>query len=299
MRRDAVAQAPQLVIVNYHCVTPHYEPSLYGKGCWSSTAQFVAELETLQRHFSILPLHDALAQLRAGTLTGRVAAITLDDGDISLQHHTAALLTRLGIPATFFINSDYLGKPEQDWVSLLRLAETGQLGRVDGALLERGRALRTTTDASFYRATVAELERHLLPLAAPRAPRYVDYPFLAELPELLHVGLHGGRHERYAMMPAAWQLEDLARNRARLSPLKNFRPLFAVPFGRPHDWNAATLAASSELGLTMLLADGGINYPQAGAPVSTIRRIPADSRAILEILDRQWQAASRPATGQG
>lgn len=289
LSRGELASQSQLVIFNYHCITPRYDPTLYGRGCWTSTEQFMAELEMLRRYFSILPLDEAIEQYRNGTLEGRVAAITLDDGDISLQQYTAKILQRMNIPATFFINSAYLGKPEQDWVSLLRLAETGQLGEVDRDLIMRSKQLRKTTDANFYRDTTAELEEVLLPRTVERQPRYVDYEFLQSLSSRLHVGMHGHHHERYAMFSEAQQLEDLKNNLEALKSLPTFRPLYAVAFGRPHDWNAATRAVSEKLGLTMLLADGGFNFVGASQPGIPLNRIPSDGGSVLEILDRQWQ----------
>lgn len=293
MNRDGIASQSQLVIFNYHCITPKYDPTLYGKGCWTSTEQFAAELETLRRYFTILPLDDAIEQYRHGSLEGRVAAITLDDGDISLQQYTTDILQRMNIPATFFINSAYLGKPEQDWVSLFRLADTGQLGEVDSDLIARAKQLRKTSDGTFYRETVAELESVLLPRTAERAQRYVDYAFLQSLPSHLHVGLHGHHHERYAMFSETQQFEELKANREALESLPTFRPLYAVAFGRPHDWNAATLIASDKLGLITLLADGGINLAGEAKAMQPLKRIPSDGRSTLETLDRQWQNICR------
>jgi len=297
MNREGIGTQPQLVIFNYHCITPKRDPALYGKGCWTSTEQFASELETLRRYFTILPLDEAIERLRTGAIDDRVASITLDDGDVSLQQHTVEILKRMNVPATLFINSAYLGKPEQDWVTLLRLAESGQLGEVDSELLARARKLRKTEDGTFYRETVAELEESLLPRAQERAPRYVDESFLQSLPTHIHVGLHGHHHERYAMFSEQQQLAELKANYAALESLPTFRPLYAIAFGRPHDWNAATLKVSETLGLTTLLADGGINFAGEADAMKPLKRIPSDGRSVLESLDRQWQKIRR-AGGQ-
>ena len=79
------------------------------------------------------------------------------------------------------------------------------------------------------------------------------------------------------MMPATWQRQCIERNIECLSDLPGFCRLFAVPFGRPHDWDDAVAGICAELGLELMLGNGGINRPGTGV----WQRIPADHAPAL------------------
>lgn len=70
--------------------------------------RFSQHLQLLARWFHVLPLCDALLQLKHGTLPPRAAAITFDDGYADNVEVALPLLQQVGLPATFFIASGFL-----------------------------------------------------------------------------------------------------------------------------------------------------------------------------------------------
>jgi peptidoglycan/xylan/chitin deacetylase (PgdA/CDA1 family) len=143
------------------------------------------------------------------------------------------------------------------------------------------RELRNTQDSLLYNKGREAMER-LGPMGLEE-PAWVSPAFLRGLdPRLFTVGLHGHEHQRFSMMNADWQKRDLMANLEQLADLPCYAPLFAVPFGRHGDWGIETKEIAEELGLTMLLADGGLN----DGPSDLIRRIPSDNLRLFEILCR-------------
>ncbi len=95
----------RLSILIYHRVLPQPDALLPGD---PDAALFRAQMQLLRRHFNPLPLSEAVARLRAGTLPARAACVTFDDG--YADNYTVALpiLQETGVPATFFIATGYL-----------------------------------------------------------------------------------------------------------------------------------------------------------------------------------------------
>ena len=59
--------------------------------------------------------------------------------------------------------------------------------------------------------------------------------------------------------------------------------IFALPFGRSHDWDSTALRIAIDQGHTLLTADGGINQKRD----ATIQRVPADGRVAKDLLTRE------------
>jgi peptidoglycan/xylan/chitin deacetylase (PgdA/CDA1 family) len=245
---------------------------------WTSLAEFKAGLDYLAAHFTILHLEEAWCRLCSDDLPGACAAITFDDGDPSVADYCVPLLERKGIPATLFLNSACFEGAGHYWFSILTFLQQQEVHR-PGAPAELGRMsheLRTTRDPVVYAALRARAE--LLGNEA-RIPerRCVSPEWLGRLDEgLFAIGAHGHQHERYALMSTEWQRRDLRRNFELLRQFRCFRPMFAFPFGRPHDYNRATLETAAENGLIIWAAAGGINVSERSVGL----RIPSDGRPL-------------------
>ena len=97
--------------------------------------------------------------------------------------------------------------------------------------------------------------------------------------DLFSIGAHGHEHQRYSMMSPAWQRNDLRENVRRLSAFPAFQPVFAVPFGRAHDWTWETVRIAREEGLEVVMAEGGINL--SAGPF--YRRISCDGKVVAPL----------------
>lgn len=264
-----------LAIFNYHQVTPAFDPQRHGRKTWTALDYFDRQLALIDSNFRIAALPDAVAELKSGALRGATAALTFDDGDISLATHVVPLLRRRGLPATFFVNSAYWGECRLHWAALTPSLATEP--SAPEASCDMFAELRETRDPQRYRALRQEVEERSA-TAAPAREQMVSKRFLGELdPGLFSIGLHGHEHQRFSMMPAGWQRECIERNLEQLSDLPGFCPLFAVPFGRPHDWDDTVVGICRELGLELMLCDGGINRPRT----DRWNRITADGAPVL------------------
>ena len=73
----------------------------------------------MARTYRVLPLTDLVEQLRRGGLPRNALAITFDDGYRDNLTHAAPILARLGLPATIFLATGFIGTAEVPWFDRL------------------------------------------------------------------------------------------------------------------------------------------------------------------------------------
>ncbi len=93
-----------LSILIYHRVVPEPDPLIPEQIC---AKEFDSQLAVLGRWFAVLPLREAVARLRRGTLPVRSACVTFDDGYADNVAVASPILRRRGIPATFFLATSF------------------------------------------------------------------------------------------------------------------------------------------------------------------------------------------------
>jgi peptidoglycan/xylan/chitin deacetylase (PgdA/CDA1 family) len=62
-----------------------------------------------KKNFRVVPLAEQIAGFKSGANLGGTLSITFDDGYLDNYEVAAPILQRLGLPATFFITSDFIG----------------------------------------------------------------------------------------------------------------------------------------------------------------------------------------------
>ena len=97
----------QLCVVNYHRILHAPDPMLESE---PDVAAFRWQMALLADCFNVLPLQDALTALDAGRLPPRAVCITFDDGYRSVHDLALPVLQELGLPATVFVTSGYIGE---------------------------------------------------------------------------------------------------------------------------------------------------------------------------------------------
>jgi peptidoglycan/xylan/chitin deacetylase (PgdA/CDA1 family) len=70
--------------------------------------QFSWQMHLLRKYFNVLPINDALQQLKTGTLPARAVCITFDDGYADNYTNALPILQENQLPALFFIASGFL-----------------------------------------------------------------------------------------------------------------------------------------------------------------------------------------------
>jgi peptidoglycan/xylan/chitin deacetylase (PgdA/CDA1 family) len=77
--------------------------------------RFEEQMEHLRRHAAPVHLSELVARVRKGAVQSGMVAVTFDDGYASVLDQAYPILLRLGIPATVFATSDYLGSARESW----------------------------------------------------------------------------------------------------------------------------------------------------------------------------------------
>ena len=270
-----------LTVFNYHQIGKVFNATVQSKGTYTESQFFEEQMIWLKNNYTMVKLHDGLEKMYANDLQGECVAITFDDGDKS-NLEAMEILKRHNIPATFFINSGYLDNKNAYWYNIYNFIKHSQKYAylLTEELEENIKKLRHTTDAKLYGEYVNKVES-LFDSIKEDFDVYLSLSDLEQMDStLFDVGSHGFEHQRFSMMSALWQKENIEKDLESLEHLRNFIPIFAIPFGRAGDWSKETILIALELGLDIVFADEGVNYKREVG----CKRIPADSRAVKELM---------------
>src|SRR4051812_1100444 len=95
----------RISILIYHRINQEPDPLVSGGVC---AHEFSWHMGVLSRWFKVLPLMEAVARLRNGTLPVRTACVTFDDGYADNVSIALPILLRHGVPATFFLATAFI-----------------------------------------------------------------------------------------------------------------------------------------------------------------------------------------------
>jgi hypothetical protein len=95
----------KMVVVAFHRINNQ----LSGDGLTCSGARFEAFCRFFRRHFQVVPFSEQVAGIRAGHPMGGTLSITFDDGYLDNFEVAAPILRKLGLPATFFVATGFIG----------------------------------------------------------------------------------------------------------------------------------------------------------------------------------------------
>ena len=104
-------QGPPLAILMYHAVLR--DPLAVWDWCFLDEGMFTEQMEYLKRHFEVVPLR-IVDEPRAVRRRPQVA-LTFDDGFRNNADIVFPVLARLGLPATFFLATDFVGTNRLPW----------------------------------------------------------------------------------------------------------------------------------------------------------------------------------------
>ena len=98
------------VILAFHRVNDLYDDSLTVR-----VECFRAICELAKAQFTVVPLAEIVRRLERGLGVGNLLAITFDDGYEDNYLNAAPILEELGLPATFFVVSEFLDSDTVAW----------------------------------------------------------------------------------------------------------------------------------------------------------------------------------------
>jgi peptidoglycan/xylan/chitin deacetylase (PgdA/CDA1 family) len=117
---------------------PHWTAFLFYHHVTEGQRQaFEQQLTRLRDIADLVNVDDALNTLAPGT-TGRHVCLTFDDGNESAFNHALPILSARSVPATFFIVSDWIGRPSTiTWNNCRTLIANGMTVASHGATHRR------------------------------------------------------------------------------------------------------------------------------------------------------------------
>jgi peptidoglycan/xylan/chitin deacetylase (PgdA/CDA1 family) len=236
----------RLSILIYHRVLPEPDPLFPDL---PDAARFREVLRWMKSWFNVLPLDEAVRRLAAGTLPGRAAAITFDDGYADNFTVALPLLREHGLTATFFIASGFLdgGRMWNDTIievirrcplTMLDL-EHLDLGRhILDTLAARRNAIDTLIDRVKYRPgaqRIALTENIVESLGvAPPTDLMMTSHTVQQLRRAgMQIGAHTLSHPVLSKLTLEEARREIADDKAKLENLLSERVgLFAYPNGK-------------------------------------------------------------------
>lgn len=260
-----------LSILIFHRVHARTDPIFPGE---ADAASFDAMLGWVREAFQVLPLEEASARLRDGSLPARALTITFDDGYADNHDVAMPILQRHGLSACFFISTGMLsgGRMFNDTVvESLRLARAERLD-------VRGLGLGELTELDLGAGDDWTKRRHAIEAVLrsikylPHAERLVAAERLAErsgatlptdlmmTPEQvramrrggMEVGGHTRTHPILAQLDEAAAWAEIAGGRDDIQQILGEPvPLFAYPNGKPvEDYSAESVRLVGKSGYT-------------------------------------------------
>jgi peptidoglycan/xylan/chitin deacetylase (PgdA/CDA1 family) len=253
----------RLSVLIYHRVLERPDPYRSGD---PTVAEFDWQMALLAREFHVLPLADAVSRLAAGSLPARAACVSFDDGYRDNLTLATPVLRRHGLPATFFVATDYLDGGAMWNDILIEAVARAPDGMLD--LSDAGLSRFELTDLASRQACLQALlpaVKHLEPgrradvvaLAGERCRLAAPPQLMLTEPELktLHgqgmdIGAHTCSHPILTRQDDATARRELADGRDRLAQIIGRAPrLFAYPNGKPgDDYDARHVVMARELG---------------------------------------------------
>jgi peptidoglycan/xylan/chitin deacetylase (PgdA/CDA1 family) len=110
-RLNGVLLGQAAVVVAFHRVQDTEDP----RGLSIGPAMFERYCRFFRRHFNVISLRALVSKLERREVLTRDLAITFDDGYRDNFEHAAPVLERLGLPATFFVVSQWISSDVVPW----------------------------------------------------------------------------------------------------------------------------------------------------------------------------------------
>jgi peptidoglycan/xylan/chitin deacetylase (PgdA/CDA1 family) len=250
-------------ILIYHRVVSEPDPLLPDL---PSADEFDRQMAAVDRWFTVMPLREAAARLRDGTLPVRSACVTFDDGYADNAAVALPVLRRRGVPATFFVSTSFIdgGRMWNDSVIETIRAKHGDVLDARPIGLE---PLEISTTAS-RRVAIDRVLSALKYLPQEERQRCVDTlaagttrPLPSDLMMTteqvrsldangMEIGAHTVTHPILARLDAARASDEIRQSKRRLEAITG-KPvkLFAYPNGKPgRDYGREHVGMVKELG---------------------------------------------------
>lgn len=237
----------RLPVLIFHRVLPEPDPLFPDE---LHARRFDEVCGWLKSWFNVLPLDQAVARLKAGTLPARAACITFDDGYADNHHVALPILQRHGLSATFFIATGFLdgGRMWNDTIietirgsatPLLDFSSLG-LGQYPVRTLDEKKAtIAVLINQIKYwpvaeRISITEQLAHLAQVQPPDDLMMTTHEVKAMRHAGMQIGAHTVSHPILARLTEEQARKEIGDSKIFLEQLLGERVgLFAYPNGKP------------------------------------------------------------------
>lgn len=291
-----------LYVFNYHRVgdpnATEFDPNVFS--CDGS--HFRAQVELIRSRFRVVTIKETLEELDAGRSSAALALITFDDGYRDNFTTAFPILRELGVPATFFVPTDFIGTRKIQWWDeiawLVRHTNATEIATsftpqpIPVRRSEIGMTIRRVLTA-FKRAPTSGEEklnelRRVLGCTMPENAAEQLFMTWDELREMraagMDIGSHSHTHRILSHLSLDEQTDELRGSKAILErelgePIHSI----AYPVGArdsfTNDTERLTREAGYRVGFSFI---GGVNRAQP--PRFALRRIAVEENASPEAL---------------
>lgn len=257
---------PKLLVLGYHRVLPHIAFNPFST--LMSVRTFVRQIEAIARRYSVCLLSEVMTRGRGGPGDGKACVVlTFDDGYWDNYEIVFPLLKQRGIPATFFVSTDYIGtrRPLWDWEVMNLVTQSRDLRRVKiGDLMVEQRPVESRDGFArrifgYLKSASRDVQAHVLDDLRRRAgdgsagaasDRCMTWEELRTMRQAgMEIGSHAVSHRSLAPLSSDEAIEEIRQSKARIEQELGDRCLhFAFPFGSRGDYDDALIAAVREAG---------------------------------------------------
>jgi peptidoglycan/xylan/chitin deacetylase (PgdA/CDA1 family) len=247
--RAPAGQRGRLSIMIFHRVLAEADPLSPDE---PDAATFELRMRWVRQWFNVLPLRDAVRRLYDGTLPSRALSITFDDGYADNEAIAAPVLRRLGMTATFFVSTGYVGTGcmwNDRVIEAVRAAPAGVLPLATIGLrdmpvdstAQRREAVRELLIQIKHRppeARALAVDAVVAAAGLAGAPAPTPMMTIDQVRSLralgMDVGAHTVSHPILARLEPAAAAREIGEGRRHLEDMLGERiPLFAYPNGVP------------------------------------------------------------------
>ncbi len=302
----------RLSVLIFHRVLPKPDPLFPDE---TDAQSFDQVCTWLRDWFNVLPLDEAVLQMRSASLPERALAITFDDGYADNHDVALPILRRHGLTATFFIATGFLdgGRMWNDTViesvrhssksgvDLTSLGEAGLISLSLGSLDERRSAIDTVIRAIKYlppdkRIEIAEQIASRLGVSPPSDLMMTSGEVRALRRAGMQIGAHTVNHPILARLDDGAARREIGGSKRFLEELLD-EPvgLFAYPNGKPgEDFTPDSVALARDLGFDAAVSTAWGAASRATDPFQIPRFTPWDKtkyRFGARLVRNLWSAA--------
>lgn len=248
---------PKLLILAYHRVLPKIKDNPL-KTIVSREA-FIKQINLLAEKFSVVSLSEAITHCQGGGMDKKTEVVlTFDDGYRDNYETAFPLLKEKGLPATFFITTDYIGSdfPLWDWEVIMRLSSNINIDevRVEEYSLKR-QAGESQLSFAFrlfeaMRYSDGQILHSVIDFLRERTPScdfggdgFMNWAQIKQMSEGgMEIGAHGASHRSLGTMSLAEASDEITKSKLIIESNtgKDCR-CFAFPFGSKKDYNEALI----------------------------------------------------------